>query len=507
MAKRIIVHITSEVAPFYKRGGLGDVTGALPRYLSNEEYENVVFSQYYQGKMNYEESFLKSTAEMNMYGLQYTYHRHSTVHGHVMYYFLNLIDSDVFSVLENHDDGDQPYRGESSFMYYLYFAKTVLDTLQSLKIKADFIICHDWQTAGIFAFKQELDRLQLLNTFKTIYLIHNYEFQGEIFFPSFCYLPDYIVNEIEPIYQKYNTVSMLALGLEKCDFIATVSKSYAQELLDGNLPHKYLHYLHDKKRIVPFLNGVDYSLWHPGKSPYLSRHYAFETREVKQQVKKEVLSQCGFDTDAETCAKPLVLVMSRLTTQKGIQLLLSKDINGESCLGNLIKSGILMIIYGVPAGGVRGEIHKNLVDLQEQYKGKFYYNYNYEEQWAHRYLAASDMFLAPSLFEPCGLTQIYAMAFGTIPIVRPVGGLKDTVIDNQQFPESSTGFYIHGFNSKELVRAVGRAKEIFLNDPVDWSNMMKRAMLQDFSWEKMKQQYFDFFESVLDEPISVELEK
>ena len=296
--------------------------GALPRYLTDERYDNIVMSPYYKGHMSLPEgSYRKMTAHMQIFGIDYEYHAYTVIQEGVKYYFLNLADEEIYSSVEKNDkDGDQPYKGGVSFMYYLYFAKSVLDVIQSRNIEVDHVLCHDWQTAGIFAFQDDLKLLKLKYGFTTTYFIHNYEFQGNLFESSFDYLPIEVASAFEPIFDKYQSASMLALGIEYADHVATVSPTYAQQLMNNGLPHKGMKYLNSKKEIIPLLNGVDYDLWHPAKSPFLEENYSNESLFIKKKIKQRVLEDCFPKTAGEGSDMPLVLLMSRLTLQKGIQL-------------------------------------------------------------------------------------------------------------------------------------------------------------------------------------------
>jgi len=499
--KKIILHVTSEVTPFYKRGGLGDVMGALPKYLTTEDYTNIVISQYYNDQMHGLEGCKHSVFFMSLYGLNYEYHCYYKKMKGVHYYFINLSDHEAFAGLEKPQDGDMPYKGASSFMYYLYYGKAVLSTILNIPLHPDYIFCHDWQTAGVFAFQEELRTLKEEHRFKSVFMIHNYEYQGEIYQDCLPYLPGNVAKEVKAIFKKYKSASMMALGIEKSDYVATVSHGYAEELLKGILPHKGLKYITGRDGgINAFLNGVDYDIWHPESSPYLDVRYSYRSVDKKSCIKKEVYDQCGFER--QDIHKPLILMMARLTPQKGIQLLAghhSDKLKVEGDMKKILKSGARLIIYGNPSGGVDGETHEALTFLNEKFKGQLYYNPDYREDLAHKFLAAADIFLAPSLFEPCGLVQVYAMAFGAIPIVRPVGGLKDTVKCHFKSPLDSTGFYINEFSTDCLSDTVKDVVKVFESDRSTWLEIQQRAMQVDFSWYKMREQYLSFL-SELDEP-------
>ena len=495
--KKTLLHITSEVSPYYKRGGLGDVLGALPKYLSNEEYDNVVISQYYYDRMANLADCTCTPMEMEIFGIPYYFDCYSLIDEGVRYYFLNLSDQEVFASLEAASDGDQPYKGSSSFMHYLYYGKAVLHLLESMEQPIAHVLCHDWQSNGLFAFQQEFNSLKSKHGFQTITIIHNYEFQGDVFVDALNHLPSSVATVFKNIYAKHHSVSMLALGMEHSDHVATVSETYAAELETGNVPHKGLKYLIPGKKIHAFTNGADYALWHPSRSPFLPQNYDLSSLAPKRKLKKEIFEACGFQTNGTSDDHPLLLVMSRLTYQKGIQLILQDSHeNAVAGMEKLLGDDLKMIIYGAPTGGLKGEVHEKFTALQAEFEGRLFYNPVYTEETAHQYLAGADIFMAPSLFEPCGLTQIYAMAFGTVPVVRPIGGLKDTVNDYNDSPENATGFYIPEFTNESMIQAIHQAMDIYTNAAEEWQEMVQRGMKQDFSWNKMKENYYDYFKSV-----------
>ena len=499
--KKTLLHITSEVSPYYKRGGLGDVLGALPKYLSNDEFDNVVISQYYYDRMTMPENCTCTPMEMEIFGIPYFFDCYTVVDEGVRFYFLNLSDHEVFASLEAASDGDQPYKGSSSFMHYLYYGKAVLHLLQNMEEEIAHVLCHDWQSNGLFAFQDEFNALKKKHGFQTITIIHNYEFQGDVFVDALHHLPSSVATVFKNIYAKHHSVSMLALGMEHSDHVATVSETYATELQSGVVPHKGLKYLVPGKKMLAFTNGADYSLWHPSRSPFLSEHYDTDNLSPKKEIKRQILETCQFPADERSMEQPLLLVMSRLTYQKGIQLILQDShesaVSGmEKLLGNDLK----MIIYGAPTGGMKGEVHQRFTALQAEFEGRLFYNPVYTEEMAHRYLAAADIFMAPSLFEPCGLTQIYAMAFGTVPVVRPIGGLRDTVNNYNDLPSEATGFYIDEFTNESMIAAIHQAVKIYLNSPAEWEGLVRRGMHQDFSWDKMKEHYYDYFRSTTRRP-------
>ena len=497
MSRGNIVHITTEVAPFYKRGGLGDVLSALPQHLAVEDFHNTVISLFYENKMNFLDGCQITEYEMVLNGFPYQFSCHQTEKNGVRYLFLELADNMIFSGLESSEDGDQPYKGTSTVMYYMYFAKAVLSILLDTKIYPNFVIAHDWQTAGIFLFPSDIEKLNGLNPFKSMILIHNYEYHGEIYRDVLPFLSKEAFEVVNKIFQKYRSASLLAIGIHEADIVATVSANYGRELMLGEVPNKGLKYIQSENiEVASFQNGVDYNIWHPARSPYISP-YNFETVGQKKKNKQHVFELCQFGF--EDVDSPLILMIARLTHQKGIQLIVDYTHSNEVIdqdIARLLQSGAKLIIFGTPSEGSKGDIHRSLDRLNHVFEGSVYYSPKYEEPLAHQFLAASDMLLSPSFFEPCGLTHLYAMAFGSIPVVRPVGGLKDTVNCYFSSPLNATGFYIEDFSKSSLLDTINGAVEIYSNEPQEWLQIQKRAMAQDFSWNKMRLQYVNYFEQV-----------
>ena len=496
--KKTIVHVTSEVAPFYKRGGLGDVAGALPVYLESPEYHNIVISLFYDGKMNHLEEAEEKNFTITFHGVPYRFSTFSVRRQHILYYFIRLSDSSVLSDLEN-NDGFKPYAAPSAIVPFFYFARAALEVILQHNHQPDFLFCHDWQTGGVFAFPDILEGLHRQNPFTRVFMIHNYDFQGPLYQDICRYLEPQNNREIMAILQRFGHATMLALALKNCDYAAAVSHTYARELMARDAPHLGLDYLSLLKHNVhSFLNGSDTTLWQPRDNQFLSLNYDENSLHKKQELKLEFLSRHSTNGDRRP-DQPLVLMLCRLTTQKGIGLFADYFEHEQGIVEHMRKfldTGIRFVIHGNPAGGMNSVVHQRLSKLAKTFGPNFIYLPGYSEESAHQLLAAADILLAPSLFEPCGLIQIYAMAFGTVPVVRPVGGMKDTVDCYKKDPDNATGFHIPEFTRESLIQTIDDAAEVFRQHPQQWQQMMKRGMARDFSWNRMKQQYFNFFRAV-----------
>jgi starch synthase len=268
--------------------------------------------------------------------------------------------------------------------------------------------------------------------------------------------------------------------------------------MEDLLPHENIKFIcSNKQKIIGLLNGADYSIWHPKTSPYLTRKYDINSRGNKLYYKKNIFKKCGFKSrDIENI--PLILYMCRLTEQKGINLFLDAyDKNQKAAIfffKKFLDLGCKFIIYGTPSAGIKGEIHKSFTKISNEFRDSCYYSSEYNDKNAHHFLAAADIVLLPSLFEPCGLVQMYSMAFGAIPIVWPIGGLKDTVTCFFEKGNISTGFYMDTFSRESLYSTTKRAVEIFKDHPDIWEQIQTNAMEQDFSWGNNIKHYFNFIE-------------
>jgi len=506
---KTIIHLTSEVSPFYKRGGLGDIVGALPQYLESKRYHNIVICPFYEGKMRYLNNCTATNRSMKYQGLSYGFKSYYLRKNNIEYYFIRLSDANILSDLES-NDGYKPYSAPVNIVPYFYFAKAVLRLIIDCQLSPDYMFCHDWQTGGFFGFTNLNNEIKNNKNFKCLFMIHNYEFQGDLYKDIYKFLERDVVDNLKVIFSRYGSASLLALALKNSDYVATVSHTYAKELINNKVPHIGLKYLDlCNRRILSFLNGIDHSLWKPDNNPFLPISYDIDSLENKKKIKEMIYRRCGFD-DPGNMDIPLVLLMARLTPQKGIGLFIDYyNKKHQHCIidnmKNFLDLGIRLIIYGNPGGGKNGKINTSLSLLQENFPGEFLYINEYSEDLAHQLLAAADILLAPSIFEPCGLVQIYAMAFGTVPVVCAVGGLKDTLRCYLDQPINATGFHIAHFSRKCLFETMREVINIFYQKPSEWRKIVERAMKEDFSWNKMKNQYFNFLNATAEDK-EIELE-
>lgn len=497
----MIVHFTSEVAPYYKRGGLGDVAGVLPGYL-NEGQSDIVISFFYEGRMQQVDILeRKGSLHIDIQGVSYEFIYYHHREGNVDFYFLNMSDPLVFSSMEAGNtgkgsvDGERPYKSDSGLFIYLYFGKAALQLVSQLELSPEFMIFHDWQVCGCFAFPHLLKGNGSRKNRNTILLIHNYEYQGDILPDVLPLLDEEVLEELLPIFEEYGSATLLSVALKNADHVATVSRTYAAELREGGLPHPGLKFLDMvKKRIHSLPNGIDDRIW----SPAYDRSSAGV---MKKRAKKALFERLGLTGGVSIGddREPLIVMLCRLTEQKGISLLMDFWNDEERALrqfGELLDTGIKLVVCGRPSGGGSGAVNRRFSLAAGRYPGRFSYLPYYDEKTAHELLAAADMILCPSLFEPCGLVHLYGMSFGAVPVVRPVGGLRDTVISYMDSPQQGTGFYIAEFRRESLIDAVGQAVQVFRDQPDEWERIAGRCMENDYSWARQRTNYFRLFDKI-----------
>ena len=474
-----VAYIASECVPFVKTGGLADVVGTLPRIFDKKEYDvRVIMPNYmclpakYKSKMRYITHFHMDIG----WKQQYVGIMEADVEG-VHYYFVD--NEDFFT-------NPAPYTNDALFEIkkYAFFCKAVLSALPLLEFRPDIIHCHDWQTGLLPVYLHE--RFQgngFFHGIKTVMTIHNLKFQGKWDVKdvkSITGLPDYYFTPDK--LEAYKDANLLKGGLVFADAITTVSNTYAQEIktefygegLDGLLNARS----GDLRGIV---NGIDTDIFNPATDKYLKYKYdAITFRKEKPKNKKALQKELGLEQNDKIM---MIGIVSRLTDQKGFDLI-------NYVMDELCQDAVQIVILGT------GE---------EQYENSFRYfdwKYNqkvsanifYSDELSHRIYGACDAFLMPSLFEPCGLSQLISLRYGTLPIVRETGGLKDTVEPYNEYEGTGTGFSFTNYNAHEMLRAIRYAEAIYYDRRREWNKMTDRAMAADFSWKRSALKYQEMYD-------------
>ena len=477
--RRSVAFIGSECYPFVKTGGLGDVMYALPKALVKHNCDvKVILPRYrcipweYQQKMVYRGAF----------GMDLCADGRSYYVGIMEYVW----DGVVYDFIDNEEffNSGNPYTNlVDDIPKYCYFAKAALAALNYMDWIPDIIHCHDWQAALVPVYLRTLFDNTKLSRARTILTIHNLKFQGVYNIPTIKYwsgLPDYVFNK-DALTVNWVDANMLKGGLTYSNAITTVSPTYAWEIQTpayGENLDPHLRYHAGKLRGI--VNGIDYDIWNPKTDKNVPHNYgADDVLEKKKANKRALQEELGLQVDD---GKLVIGLISRLTDQKGLDLV------------NAIMPQIVDEYTQVVILGTGDPMYENSFRYYENaYRGSVCSCIMYDEARSHRIYAGADALLVPSRFEPCGLTQLNAMRYGTIPIVRETGGLKDTVEPYNMFTNTGNGFTFDRYDAGLLLDAINRAKTLYFENRWCWDEMVRRDMDKDVSWDSSAAQYKELY--------------
>lgn len=476
--KMQIVFASAECAPFVKTGGLGDVAGSLPAALVRAGAEVIVMvpkyatiKDEYKAQMEHFSDFYVSLGWRNEYcGLE------KLEHDGVTYMFIDN---------ERYFARDYPYGFFDDGERFAFFSKAITESLQHLPagFECDILHCNDWQTALAPVFLREFYQgLPLYDRVKTVFSIHNVAFQGQF---SDTVMEDILgVAHIPAAASQLRcdacSINYMLGALRYADAITTVSPTYANEIqtpefgegLDGVLRER-------SYALQGILNGIDVAGFDPATDKRIAANYTVDDRSGKAVCKAKLQEELGLEVRDD---RPLMVMVTRLTRQKGMDLVMY-------ALDRILAGGVQVAVLGT---GDR-DYEDGLRYFQDKYPGIMAARIEFDPALSQRMYAAADMFLMPSKFEPCGLSQIIAMRYGTLPIVRETGGLKDTVIPYNEFTGEGTGFSFSNFNGDEMGDAVFRAARLFWDNRDAWNQLVTQAMSQDFSWTRSADKYLDLY--------------
>lgn len=476
--KMQIVFASAECAPFVKTGGLGDVAGSLPAALVRAGAEVIVMvpkyatiKDEYKAQMEHFADFYVSLGWRNEYcGLE------KLEHDGVTYMFVDN---------ERYFSRDYPYGFFDDGERFAFFSKAITESLQHLPagFECDILHCNDWQTALAPVFLREFYQgLPLYDRVKTVFSIHNVAFQGQF---SDTVMEDILgVAHIPAAATQLRcdacSINYMLGALHYADAITTVSPTYAGEIqtpefgegLDGVLRER-------SYALQGILNGIDVAAFDPATDKRIAANYTVDDRSGKAVCKAKLQEELGLEIRDD---RPLMVMVTRLTRQKGMDLVMY-------ALDRILSGGVQVAVLGT---GDR-DYEDGLRYFQDKYPGTMAARIEFDPALSQRMYAAADMFLMPSKFEPCGLSQIIAMRYGTLPIVRETGGLKDTVIPYNEFTGEGTGFSFSNFNGDEMGDAVFRAARLFWDNREAWNQLVTQAMSQDFSWTRSADKYLDLY--------------
>lgn len=475
-----ILFAASEAVPFIKTGGLADVAGSLPKYFDKENYDvRVMLPKYMCMKDQWKEK------------MEYRTHYYIDFNGGKQYVGILEMEYEgikfYFIDNESYFNGSKPYGDMAAdIVKFAYFSKAVLCSLPVIDFKPDVIHCHDWQAGLIPVY---LDHFRYYNEYfkdiKTVMTIHNLKFQGVWSvqgMKDITGLPDYYFTNDK--LEAYNDANMLKGGIVYADKVTTVSSTYSEEIkmpfygerLDGLMNAR-------SNSLLGIVNGIDYEDFNPETDKHIAKNYTVENfRKEKIKNKTALQEELGLEQDHK---KMMIGVVSRLTDQKGFDLV-------ACVMEELCELDAQFVILGTGE-----EQYENLFrHYAWKYPEKVSANIYYSEPMSHKIYASCDAFLMPSLFEPCGLSQLMSLRYGTLPIVRETGGLKDTVEAYNEIEKTGTGFSFANYNAHEMLDTVRRATDVYYNKKRDWNKIVERAMEADFSWNNSARQYESLYDNL-----------
>ncbi len=474
-----VLFAASEAHPFIKSGGLGDVIGALPKELRNLDVDARVIIPRYKNirkdlfeDMVYIRSFNVPVGWRNQHCnvFEYTYNN-------VIYYFIdNNYYFDRNEMYGHIDDGER----------FAFFSRAVLNFLKESNWCPNIIHCNDWQTGMIpVMLKVEYYRDSFYSNIKTVFSIHNLLFQGN-------YVPSVLPELFGYDYELYNNMSLelngnisfMKGGINFSDKVSTVSKTYVEEIktreygenLEGLLSYR-------SNDLIGIVNGIDYNEYNPENDMHICKKYGIYNLQDKLENKKDLQQSLGLSVNENI---PVISIVSRLTSQKGIDLIINS-------IEQILQRGAQLVVLGT--GEDKYENYFRY--LQNKYRDRVSVNIQFDNGLAHRIYAGSDMFLMPSMFEPCGLGQLIALRYGTIPVVRETGGLKDTVIPYNEATGAGTGFSFREYRQEDLSLIMNYALDVYYNNKEAWYSLVNHAISTDNSWSKSANEYKNLYERII----------
>ena len=478
-----VLFIASEAVPFIKTGGLADVVGSLPKYFNKDEFDvRVMIPKYtcipweYREKMVYKTHFYIDLAWRTQYVGVF-----EMEYDGVTFYF---IDNEFYF------GGPKPYSWiHEDIEKFAFFSKAALSAIPVIGFKPDIIHCNDWQTGLIPVYLHERFALgDFYNGVKSIMTIHNLKFQG---IWDLKKVKD--ITGLDDSYftsdklEAYKDANYLKGGIVYADRVTTVSETYAEEIKTPFYGENLDGLMNARANVLSgIVNGIDYEVYNPMTDKSLAANYNQITfRKEKWKNKVALQKELGLAQDK---SKFMIGIVSRLTDQKGLDLI-------AYVMDELCAEDVQLVVLGTGE-----EKYENMFrHFDWKYNDRVSANIYYSEEMSHKIYAACDAFLMPSLFEPCGLSQLMSLRYGTVPIVRETGGLKDTVEPYNEYEKTGTGFSFANYNAHEMLAIIRYAKKTYFNDRRAWNEMVLRAMKQDFSWDASAREYEKLYDGLIEE--------
>ena len=476
-----ILFVASEAVPFIKTGGLADVVGTLPAYFNKKEYDVRVFLPKY--------ACIDSEVKDN---LTYKTHFYMDISWRCQYVgvFEAEVDGVKFYFIDNeyYFNGEKPYTDEKwDIERFAYFSRAVLSSLPVIDFRPDVIHCHDWQAGLVPVYLNDSFQANpFYQNIKTVMTIHNLKFQGVYDKYTVADLSGLSMYYFEPDkLELYGDGNLLKGGIVYADKITTVSETYSHEIqtsfygerLDGLLKAK-------SDSLSGIVNGIDYKSFNPSTDKCLANNYTASNFKSKKTANKLLLQEeLGLVQDKNVM---MLGIVSRLTDQKGMDLI-------AHVMDELLSDSIQLVVLGT---GSR-QYEEMFKYFEQKYKGKVSANICYSDELSRKIYGSCDAFLMPSLFEPCGLSQLISLKYGAVPIVRETGGLKDTVTPYNEFEESGIGFSFSNYNAHDMLNTIRYAEQVYYDNKTAWNMLVKRGMKTDYSWKSSAKKYQNLYTDLL----------
>lgn len=474
-----VLYVTSECAPFIKTGGLGDVAGSLPKALAAKGCEIAVVCPLYnkispewRDKMTYVKSLYVQLAWRNQYCGIFLYEADG-----VKYYFL---DNEYYfcrnQIYGEYDDAER----------FAFFCRAVLDMLPVIDFRPDIMECNDWQSALVpVYYGLNYNYRPWYAGIKTVFTIHNIQFQGRYGREILSYVLGIDDFHFENGFMQHDgDVNLMKAAIVCADRVTTVSSTYAGEIQTDFYGFHLDSVLRwHQGKVCGILNGIDVDVYNPETDSHLFKNYTVDTLDDKKVNRDQLLEMCGLQASDGTV---VIGMVGRLTSQKGLDLI-------QCVLPEILEQDIRLIVLGT--GDYSYE--QMFIDAKYRYPDKISTNIKFSFDLANKIYAGCDLFLMPSLFEPCGLAQMIAMRYGTLPLVRETGGLKDTVQPYNQFTGEGNGFSFNEYNAHAMLRVIEQACYVFRHKKEAWRAMQIAGMTTDFSWNHSAQDYLNVFEDTI----------
>lgn len=474
-----ILYVTSEAAPFVKTGGLGDVAGSLPKALAQMGHEVAVVMPLYScvgQNFRNQMSFVKNAYVQLAWRNQYCGVFRLDLDG-VQFYFVD--NEYYFSRIQVYGEYDDAER-------FAFFSRAVLEILPDIDFKPDIINCNDWQTALLpVYYKLNFACREFYSGIKTVFTIHNIQYQGQYGRQIMEYVLGIDDKYFRSGYMEHGgDVNFMKSAIMASDMVTTVSPTYAEEIQTEYYGHMLDSVLQmNSGKLRGIINGIDTDLYNPMTDTHLFKNYDPDSLADKVENKQGLLKLCGLKADENT---PVIGIISRFVSHKGLDLI-------ECVINEILEQDVCLVILG--KGDWRYE--QMFLEAKRRYPAKVSVNIMFSGDLANKIYAGADLFLMPSKSEPCGLAQLIAMRYGTIPVVRETGGLKDTVSPYVEATGEGNGFTFANYNAHDMLSVVRQACAFYRTNKEGWQKLMHRNMTSDVSWDASAKKYIALFESLI----------